>query len=80
MFKKPTLYLAHLALGLLPALAFAEDGIDPVSAGDREFTISGAGPSDRNFDSGSFGISADISGRNLRPLCSTLCDVIDAGL
>ncbi|MBE0506880.1 MAG: outer membrane beta-barrel protein [Marinospirillum sp.] len=29
------------------------------SAGDREFSISGAGSSDKNFDSGSFGLAAD---------------------
>ncbi|MDZ7685414.1 MAG: hypothetical protein U5O39_10795 [Gammaproteobacteria bacterium] len=32
---------------------------DGASAGEREFTLSGAGSSDRSFDSGSFGISAD---------------------
>ncbi|MEX0828454.1 MAG: hypothetical protein WD005_05830 [Haliea sp.] len=56
MFKKPTLCLA---LGLLPAFAFAQGAVDGGSAGEREFTLSGTGSSDRSFDSGSFGISAD---------------------
>ncbi len=58
MIKKPTLLC--LTLSLLPAFAMAQTGTVGPSDGDREFTLSGTGSSDRNFDSGSFGLSGDM--------------------
>lgn len=48
------------ALGALPAIAAEQThSIGPVT-GEREFTLSGTGSSDRDFDNSSFGVSADI--------------------
>jgi hypothetical protein len=49
--------LLCLTLGLLPAFAAAQS-VGPV-AGEREILLSGAGSSDRRFNSGSIGISGD---------------------
>ena len=60
MNKKSALLCATLSLlpmGLIPALATAQER-GPAD-GDREFTIAGTGSSDRNFDSGSVGLSGD---------------------
>ena len=54
--KKYLLVAATLAI--LPTLLFAQ-GAGP-QAGDREFTLSGTGSSDKDFDSSNFRISADI--------------------
>ena len=54
--KKYLLIAATLAI--LPTLVFAQ-GAGP-QAGDREFTLSGTGSSDKDFDNSNFGISADI--------------------
>jgi hypothetical protein len=52
-----------LAIGVLaatlPALAIAQGNVGP-SQGDREFSLSGTGSSDKDFDNGSIGLSADL--------------------
>jgi len=45
-----------LAVSLPMATAIANPGNFGPSAGDREFSLSGSGSSDRNFDSGNFGL------------------------
>ena len=54
--KKYLIIAAMLAI--LPGLSFAQT-VGP-EAGDREFTLSGTGSSDKDFDNSSFGISADL--------------------
>ena len=52
-----------LAIGVLaatlPALAIAQGNVG-TSQGDREFSLSGTGSSDKDFDNGSIGLSADL--------------------
>lgn len=52
-----------LAIGVLaaalPAVAMAQGNVGP-KQGDREFSLSGTGTSDKDFDNSSVGISADI--------------------
>ncbi len=50
-----------VALGALPMAAFGQTGerFGP-DVGERELSLAGTGGSDKNFDSGSFGISGDI--------------------
>lgn len=61
MNKKITTGL--ILLGALPFTAMAQEGsrtsFGP-DAGDREFSISGTGNSDRDFDNSSFGLVADL--------------------
>ncbi|GAA3530841.1 hypothetical protein GCM10022394_07650 [Zobellella aerophila] len=61
-FKKLSLALCVSAL-LIPASTQAQSmqtqNIGP-SKGDREFSLSGTGTSDKDFDNSSFGISADL--------------------
>jgi hypothetical protein len=60
--NRNTVFLC-VTLGLFPAAAFAQTGyssnVGPTQ-GDREFTLSGTGSSDRNFDSGNIGASGDF--------------------
>ncbi|MBU3068454.1 hypothetical protein KOI40_01420 [Aestuariicella sp. G3-2] len=57
-FTKHLLAISVLAT-TLPAATFAQDSIGP-SSGDREFTLSGTGTSDKDFDNSSMGLSADL--------------------
>ena len=60
-FKKLSLAVAVSAL-LIPTLSQAQgtyEGVGP-KQGDREFSLSGAGKSDKNFDNGGFGLSGDM--------------------
>ncbi|MBU3823949.1 MAG: hypothetical protein H9917_03895 [Candidatus Oceanisphaera merdipullorum] len=60
-FKKLSLAVAVSAL-LIPTLSQAQgtyQGVGP-KQGDREFSISGSGTSDKNFDNGAMGLSGDI--------------------
>ncbi|WP_439133102.1 hypothetical protein [Pseudomaricurvus sp.] len=57
-FTKNLLAIGVLA-SALPAVAFAQESVGP-SSGDREFTLSGTGTSDKDFDNSSMGASADI--------------------
>ncbi len=54
-----TAALALCLLGAVPMAASAQSSFGP-DQGDREFSISGTGSSDRSFDSGSFGVTADL--------------------
>jgi hypothetical protein len=47
-------------LGALPMAASAQSSGFGPEEGDREFSISGTGSSDQDFDSGSFGLSGDL--------------------
>ncbi|MCC5884405.1 MAG: hypothetical protein JJU25_17455 [Halomonas sp.] len=49
-----------LLLSALPMAAFAQTATFGPQEGDREFSLSGTGSSDRNFDSGSFGVTGDL--------------------
>lgn len=52
--------LLAVTLGAFPAIAAEQtQSIGPV-AGEREFTLSGTGSSDRDFDNSSLGVSADL--------------------
>lgn len=54
--------IALCIIGILPLAANAQQsssGVGP-DAGDREFSISGTGSSDDNFENGSFGLSFDL--------------------
>ena len=47
-------------IGALPLAASAQPAAVGPEHGDREFSISGTGSSDRDFDSGSFGVTGDL--------------------
>jgi len=47
-------------LGTLPMAAFAQSPDFGPHQGDREFSISGTGSSDQDFNSGSFGVTGDL--------------------
>lgn len=61
--------IAGLALALLPTVAFAQSStsgrVGPV-AGSQEFSLSGTGTSNNDFDNGSFGLSASY-GQYINP-------------
>lgn len=52
--------LLAVTLSALPAIAAEPTQSVGPESGEREFTVSGTGTSDRDFDSSSFGISADF--------------------
>lgn len=47
-------------LGALPMVVSAQTSEFGPQEGDRELSLSGTGSSDRNFDSGSFGVTGDL--------------------
>lgn len=55
-----TTAIALCLFGALPLVASAQTSTYGPDRGDREFSISGTGSSDRNFDSGSFGVTGDM--------------------
>lgn len=55
-----TAALALCLLGALPIAASAQSSDFGPDQGEREFSISGTGGSDRNFDSGTFGVTGDM--------------------
>lgn len=57
-FTKNLLAIGILAASL-PTVALAQGSVGP-SDGDREFTLSGTGTSDKDFDNSSMGVSADL--------------------
>ncbi len=69
MNKRTTLLC--VTLGLFPVATLAQSGstssLGPVQ-GEREFTLSGTGSSDKDFDSSSIGVSADIGWYRSREL------------
>ncbi len=60
MNKVNTTALTLCLLGALPMAVSAQNSGFGPNQGDREFSISGTGSSDRNFDSGSFGVTGDM--------------------
>lgn len=60
MNKVKTSAITLCILGALPMTATAQTSEFGPDEGDREFSISGSGSSDKNFDSGSFGVTGDL--------------------
>ena len=60
MNKVNTAAITLCVIGALPVAAFAQSPKLGPHQGDREFSISGTGSSDRNFNSGSFGVTGDM--------------------
>ena len=60
MIKINTAAITACLLGVLPMVASAQPLVAGPHQGDREFSISGTGSSDKNFDSGSFGLTGDL--------------------
>lgn len=52
--------VAFCLLGALPLSATAQTSEFGPRNGDQEFSMSGTGSSDRNFDSGNFGVTGDL--------------------
>lgn len=55
-----TLALTICVLSALPLVASAQSGQFGPEEREREFSISGTGSSDRNLDSGNFGVTGDL--------------------
>lgn len=55
-----TAVIACCLLGSLSMTASAQSSGFGPARGDQEFSISGTGSSDRNFDSGNFGVTGDL--------------------
>ncbi|MFO7551028.1 MAG: hypothetical protein R6W80_06455 [Haliea sp.] len=60
MIKLNTAVITFCLLGALPMAVSAQSSQFGASDSDREFSISGTGNSDRNLDSGSFGVTGDL--------------------
>jgi hypothetical protein len=60
MIKVNTALITLSLLGTLPLTVTAQSDDFYPRQGEREFSISGTGLSDRNFDSGSFGVTGDM--------------------
>lgn len=60
MNRTNTAAITLCLLGALPVAVSAQPSELGPSQGEREFSISGTGSSDRNFDSGSFGVTGDL--------------------
>ncbi len=60
MIRIKTTVLACSLLAALSTTASAQTSEFGPRQGDQEFSISGTGSSDRNFDSGSFGVTGDL--------------------
>jgi len=60
MIRLNTAAITLCFLGALPMAASAQSSTVGPSQGDKEFSLSGTGSSDRNMDSGSFGVSGDL--------------------
>lgn len=60
MIKITTIALALGALSVLPTAASAQSLDYGPEQGEREFSISGTGSTDRNFNSGTFGVTGDL--------------------
>ncbi len=66
MIRVNTAAISLCILCALPMAASAQSSNFGPVQGDREFSISGTGTNDRNFDSGSFGVTGDL-GWYVRP-------------
>ncbi|SDU23034.1 porin family protein [Halopseudomonas salegens] len=60
MIRLNTAAITLCVLGAFPLAASAQSSNFGPEKGDREFSISGTGNSDRNMDSGSFGVTGDL--------------------
>ncbi|MFO8141296.1 MAG: hypothetical protein R6T87_05280 [Marinobacter sp.] len=60
MIRVNTAALTLCLLGALPMAASAQSSNIGPSEGEREFSLSGTGSSDRDFNSSSFGVSGDL--------------------
>ncbi|MBO6849808.1 MAG: hypothetical protein ACPHQ9_07940 [Marinobacter sp.] len=60
MIRVNTAIFTLCLIGTLPMAASAQSPTFGPEEGDREFSISGTGASDRKFDSGSFGVTGDL--------------------
>ena len=60
MIRISTAAITLCLLGALPMTAFAQSSAVGPHQGDKEFSLSGTGSNDRDFDSGSFGMSGDL--------------------
>lgn len=60
MNRVNTAAITLCVLGALPMAVSAQSPVFGPDEGDREFTLSGTGSNDRDFDSGSFGVTADL--------------------
>lgn len=60
MIRLNTAAMALCLLGALPMAVSAQSSSVGPDRGDKEFSLSGTGSSDRNLDSGSFGVSGDL--------------------
>lgn len=60
MIRVNTAAITLCLLGALPMAASAQSSEFGPDKGDREFSISGTGSNDRDFNSGSFGVTGDL--------------------
>ncbi|WP_417565550.1 outer membrane beta-barrel protein [Marinobacter sp.] len=60
MIKINTAAITLCVLGALPMAAFAQSSQFGPDEGDREFSISGTGSNDRDFNSGTFGVTGEL--------------------
>jgi hypothetical protein len=60
MIKINTAAITLCLLGALPMAASAQSPASGAGDGEREFSIAGTGNSDRDLDSGSFGVTGDL--------------------
>ncbi len=60
MIRVNTAAITLCLLGALPMAASAQSSEFGPDMGDREFSISGTGSNDRDFNSGSFGVTGDL--------------------
>ena len=60
MIRIKTAAITFCLLGALPLAVSAQSTEFGPREGDREFSISGTGSNDRDFNSGSFGLTGDL--------------------
>ena len=60
MIRVKTAAITLCLLGALPMTAFAQSTRFGPDEGEREFSISGTGSNDQDFNSGTFGLTADL--------------------
>ncbi|WP_040481156.1 outer membrane beta-barrel protein [Vreelandella boliviensis] len=60
MIRFNTAAMAFCLFGALPMAASAQTSEYGPQEGEREFSISGTGSNDRNFNSGNFGVTGDL--------------------